>query len=52
VIDVTGWHVTVLQQLGFRLEQAIRIATPRLRRGENQTQRVAYESICILTNQR
>jgi len=46
-IDVTSWHITELESLGFNLIKKHKVETPRQRNGANAKLRVAYESILV-----
>lgn len=46
-VDVVGWNKSVIPDLGFRLEDEIKVETPRMKRGENYNLRVQYESILV-----
>jgi len=48
--DVSGWHCKYLIEIGFVLENEIRVKTKRNRYGENRKVRVEYESVFIFKN--
>jgi SAM-dependent methyltransferase len=45
-VPVTAWHKSVLERIGFVLEEEIRIPTPRMRFGSNNRLRIPYEFVC------
>lgn len=47
VFDATSWHVGTMSDLGFELEDEVRIATPRNRQGQNHEARVEFESVFL-----
>ena len=46
-IDVTSWHISELEKLGFLLKNTHEIKTPRQRFGANSNLRVGHESILV-----
>lgn len=44
---VTDWHIKTLMKLNFFFVDAIRVETPRLRRGSNAHARVAHEQVLV-----
>ena len=47
-IPVSEWHLATAVELNFNLESAIKISTPRMRRGENHQLRVEHENVYVL----
>lgn len=49
-INVSKWHVGVLEKVGFELLKKIEIETPRQRMGSNSKLRTEYEYIFVFRN--
>ncbi len=47
VVEVSEWHVRLLESIGFTLAQRIEVPTPRNRFGANGNLRVEYENIFL-----
>lgn len=47
IVDVTGWHIHCLTELGFGVLEHRKIDTPRMGFGQNGKLRVPYESIIV-----
>lgn len=47
-MDVTGWHVNVLEQLGLVVVDRHQVETPRQRFGANADKRVTHEDVVVL----
>lgn len=42
---VTDWHISCLEELGFRLIEHVKVETPSMRHGQNGKKRMPYESV-------
>ena len=49
IVPVTDWHLTCLTNMGYVLQEHLRVATRRQRHGQNGQLRVGHESILVLT---
>ena len=47
-VDVVGWHLQTLQDLGFELREVRHIRTPGMRNGQNRSARVPAEVVAHL----
>lgn len=45
---VTDWHISCLQDLGFRVVEHVKVKTRGMRRGANGSRRMEYESVIHL----
>jgi SAM-dependent methyltransferase len=48
-IDVTGWHISALQVVGFKLQDVRTVQTTRNRDGSNGDLRCPFESVLVLS---
>lgn len=47
-MEVTAWHETCLNALGFETQEHVKVQTPGIGYGANRTLRVPYESVILL----
>lgn len=50
IVPVSNWHKETLLNIGFELDQEIKVETPRMRYGQNSNLRVEYEYIFVFIN--
>jgi tRNA G10 N-methylase Trm11 len=52
IFDVTGMHIEICYDLGFRLEQRFNVRTQRMRYGANNRLRASTEAVLLFTKPR